>query len=136
MADKSYYRGARRADNGLRESLFFHISARVLCNYLSRLGHLVNGVKAALEQRGQDVVNVVKIVELTVERRRGQSDLILIVRKILELIVGRLLCLIRTESYALAAIYTLIIFYYCVSVANAYCLGRTSFYTVGTAFTF
>ena len=82
------------------------------------------------------VVNVIKLRKLSVKRRSRKRDLIFVIIKVLKLIVRSLLCLIRTKSDALTAIDTLFFLYYRVSIANSYRLGRTSFYAIGTAFTF
>ena len=136
QTDKSDYSRTRRADHGTGQSVLFHISAGMFRNYLRRLRHLINSVKSALEKCCKYIINVIKIVELTVKRRCRKSDLVFISVKILKLIVRSLLCLIRTKSDALTAIDTLFFLNYRVSIANSYRFGGTSFYTVGTAFTF
>ena len=48
----------------------------MLGDYLRRLRDLVDRVKSALEERGEYVIRIVEVIELTVERGRGQGYLI------------------------------------------------------------
>ena len=120
----------------LRNILAVQVLACVRRDQLRRARHLKHIVKAAFEQPGHDVVKVVEVVKLPVQRRRGQRYLPFIILEIGEAVADRLFCLIGTEADAFAAVDAALRTNDGMAVPDAYRLCGAALEAVGAALAF
>ena len=78
-ADHSRYRGAGGAYYRFLYVVSLDVQPCVCRNQLGGAGNLKHVVKSHYAESAEDVTDIVHVVELTVERRRGKCDFILVV---------------------------------------------------------
>ena len=135
-ADDPRYYGTGRADDRLFDVLALYVKPCVGRNHLGGAGNLENVVKAEIEKTAQDVAYVVKIVKLTVKRRRRKRYGVFVVVKNRQRIVVCFFCFVLAYLDALTAVDATRRIDDGVAVSYADRLCGTTLETGGTAFTF
>ena len=135
-ADEAHDHGTCRADDRLRDVLSVQILARVRRHQLGGARHFKHIVKAAFKQPRHNVIQVVQVVKLPVQRRRGQCNLPFVVFEIGKAVADRLFRLIGAKADALAAVDAALRTDDGMTVSDADRLGGTTLEAVGAALAF
>ena len=129
-------RGARRGYYRPGYIMLGDVFSRRVADELGASRDLEHLVKAEHFERGYDISDIIKIVELPVERRRGQGDSVFELDYPVHRVAVGIFCMVRADADALAAVDTFRGLYLRVSVAYAYGFGRTPFQTGRTSHAF
>ena len=123
----------RGADDRPFDVLSGQILTGISTHQLGRAGNLKHVVKSKVKQTADDISDVIQIVELSVQRRRGQRHRIFILVKNGQRVVRCLFCFVGTHTNALTAVDAAHGIDDRVPVSDADGLGRTALQTRRTA---
>ena len=125
--------GARRGYYRPGYIVLGDVFSRRIADELGASRDLEHLVKAEHFERGYDISDIIKIVELPVERRRGQGDSVFELDYPVHRVAVGIFCMVRADADALAAVDAAFRDNMRLAAAHAYSLRGTSLYAVGAA---